>query len=203
LATEFEIIDITDKKQAVKIFAEAFLYDPMNILIFEDESSRYEKVEAIYRFVVYFVVPEMDYKIKGLEVNSELAGVIIFTSSDNKKEWSEILISEGKKTSEKTGTRYSEMIREFYTKAVKNRPKTPHFYINELAVKNKYQGRGYGKALMNYVEEISRNDTFSIGVALDTSNPDNVKLYEHLEYKVTKKFRFYGINGYSMFKRNH
>jgi ribosomal protein S18 acetylase RimI-like enzyme len=201
--TDIKISDIADKERAVKIFAEAFINDPMNILIFNDESTRYEMVEAIYRFVVFDVVPEMKYELKGLDVNGELAGVIVFTTTDSTKEWSEHLMKEGKKTGEKTGEKYVTMIREYYSKAIKNRPKATHFYINELAVRKEYQGRGYGKALLEYVENISDNNPLSKGVALDTSNSANLKFYEHFGYKLTKKFRFHGIKGYSMFKKNH
>jgi ribosomal protein S18 acetylase RimI-like enzyme len=203
VVTEFEIKDITDTEQAVKIFAEAFKDDPMNILIFEDDSTRYEMVETIYRFVVFYVVPEMKYELKGLEVDGELAGAVVFTTTDSRKEWSESLMGEGQKTGERTGERYGDMIREYYSKAIKNRPKAPHFYINEIAVNKEFQGRGYGKALLNYAESLSDSNPASTGVALDTSNPENIKFYEHLGYKLTKKFRFHGIKGYSMFKPNH
>jgi ribosomal protein S18 acetylase RimI-like enzyme len=203
LVTEFEIKDITDKEQAVKIFAEAFKDDPMNILIFDDFSTRYEMVEIIYRFVVYYVVPEMKYELKGLEVDGKLAGAIVYTTTESSKEWSESLMAEGQKTGERTGRKYVDMIREYYSKAIKNRPKAPHFYINEIAVKKEFQGRGYGKALLEYAESICDSNQASTGVALDTSNPENIKLYEHLGYKLTKKFRFHGIKGYSMFKPNH
>jgi len=203
VVTEFEIKDIADKEQAVKIFAEAFKDDPMNILIFDDGSTRYEMVEIIYRFVVFYVVPEMKYELKGLEVDGKLAGAVVFTTTDSRKKWSESLMGEGQKTGERTGRRYGEMIREYYSKAIKNRPKAPHFYINEIAVKKEFQGRGYGKALLEYAESISDSIPASTGVALDTSNPENIKLYEHLGYKLTKKFRFHGIKGFSMFKPNH
>jgi ribosomal protein S18 acetylase RimI-like enzyme len=203
LGTDFKIADIADKEQAVKIFAEAFKDDPMNILIFDDDSTRYEMVEIIYRFVVFYVVPEMKYELKGLEVDGKLAGAVVYTTTDSRKEWSESLMVEGQKTGERTGRRYGDMIREYYAKAIKNRPKAPHFYINEIAVKKEFQGRGYGKALLNYAENISDSIPASTGVALDTSNPENIKLYEHLGYKLTKKFRFHGIKGYSMFKPNH
>ena len=203
MGTDFKITDIVDKEQAVKIFAEAFKDDPMNILIFDDGSTRYEMVEIIYRFVVFYVVPEMKYELKGLKVDGELAGAVIFTTTDSLKKWSESLMGEGQKTGERTGRRYGEMIREYYAKAIKNRPKAPHFYINEIAVKMDFQGRGYGKALLEYAENISDSIPASTGVALDTSNPENIKLYEHLGYKLTKKFRFHGIKGYSMFKPNH
>jgi ribosomal protein S18 acetylase RimI-like enzyme len=93
------------------------------------------------------------------------------------------------------------LIREYVQKTFKYRPKMPHFYINELAVSPEFQGKGYGKVLMEYAENITNKNPFSNGIALDTSNPENVKFYERLGYEVTKKFRFHGIKGYSMMKK--
>jgi ribosomal protein S18 acetylase RimI-like enzyme len=202
-AEKFNISEIKDFEQAVNIFSEAFKNDPMHLLIFPDDSSRLEMVKAIYRFVVYNIAPELNYNIKGLEINNELIAVIIFTTPESKKEWTPVLISEGEKAGRITGERYVTMIREYALKAMRNRPKSPHFYINELAVSPEYQGKGYGKALMKYIENLSNNHSLSTGIALDTSNPENVKMYEHLGYNITYKFRFHGIKGYSMFKPNH
>jgi ribosomal protein S18 acetylase RimI-like enzyme len=145
----------------------------------------------------------LNYNIKGLEINNELIAVIIFTTPESKKEWTPVLISEGEKAGRITGERYVTMIREYALKAMRNRPKASHYYINELAVSPEYRGKGYGKALMKFVENLSNNHSLSTGIALDTSNPENIKMYEHLGYNVTYKFRFHGIKGYSMFKPNH
>jgi len=196
-----KIIDVSRPENAIKIFAEAFKDDPMHLLIFEDDSNRLEKVEAIYRFVVSCIVPEQKLTLKGLEYNEKLAGVIIITEPGNKREWTPHLIEEGKKAGLITGENYGKIIREYYAKTLKYRYKKPHYYINELAVSPEFQGSGFGKEMMKYVENSSDNDVNSYGIALDTSNPKNVKYYENLGYKVNGKFRLHGIKGFSMFKR--
>ncbi len=197
------ITEIKNTEQAIDIFSAAFENDPMHLLIFEDDSSRLEMVRAVYIFVVNHIAPGLNYKIKGIEINDNLIAVIIFTTPESKKEWTPELMKEGEKTGKITGERYVTMIREYASKAMANRPKEPHFYINELAVSHEHQRRGYGRALMEYVENLSNEQVLSTGIALDTSNPDNVKMYEHLGYKVTSEFKFHGIKGYSMFKPNH
>lgn len=197
------ITEIKDNEQAINIFSTAFENDPMHLLIFKDDSSRLGMVRAVYRFVVNYIAPGLNYEIKGIEINDNLIAVIIFTTPESKKEWTPLLMKEGEKTGKITGERYVTMIREYASKAMAKRPKAPHFYINELAVSQEHQRRGYGKALMEYVENLSNEHALSTGIALDTSNPDNVKMYKHLGYKVISEFRFHGIRGYSLFKKNH
>jgi ribosomal protein S18 acetylase RimI-like enzyme len=201
--TDFEIKDIINFENAIKIFADAFKDDPMNLLIFKKESNRLEMVEAIYRFVLSCIVPEQGLILKGLEYNGKLVGAVIITEPGNKREWTPFLIEEGKRLGLKTGDGYVKLIREYVQKTFKYRPKMPHFYINELAVSPEFQGKGYGKALMEYAENISGKHLSYRVIALDTSNPENVKFYERLGYEVTKKFRFHGIKGFSMVKKNH
>jgi ribosomal protein S18 acetylase RimI-like enzyme len=199
---DYEIIEVENNEKAVKLFAEAFKDDPMNVLIFKDESVRLEMVEAIYRFVVECIVPEQNLIMKGAVQNNILMGVIIFTEPENKREWTPYLIEEGKKLGLKTGEKYGKLIREFVTYTFRYRSREPHYYINELAVLPEYQGRGIGKMLLNYIENLSFNDKKSAGTALDTSNPDNVAFYQHLGYKVVGEFRFHGLKGFSMYKNN-
>lgn len=200
---DFEIKEIINFENAIKLFAEAFKDDPMNLLIFKDESNRLEMVEAIYRFVLSCIVPDQGLILKGLEYNGKLVGAVIITEPGNKREWTPFLIGEGEKLGFKTGEGYVKLIKEYVQKASRYRPAVPHFYINELAVSPEFQGKGYGKALMEYVENISGNHLLYRVIALDTSNPENVKFYERLGYEVTKKFRFHGIKGFSMAKKDH
>jgi len=200
MGIEYEISEIKEPENAVKLFAKAFKNDPMNVLIFKEDSIRLDMVEAIYRFVVECIVPEQNLIMKGAVQNSILAGVIIYTEPGNKREWTPYLIEEGKKLGLKTGEKYGKLIREFVTYTFRYRPREPHYYINELAVLPEYQGRGIGKVLLNYVENLSLQGKKSAGTALDTSNPDNVAFYQHLGYKVVSEFRFHGLKGFSMYK---
>jgi len=201
MVTGFKITGNINYEEAIRLFAEAFKDDPMNESIFENDNTRLEMVEAIYRFVVDCIVPEQKLNLKGAVKNKKIAGAVIFTDPENKREWTPYLIEEGRKLGEKTGEKYGRVIRDFVEHTFRYRPYVPHYYINELAVLPGYQGKGIGKSLMKYVEDLSVHHEKSKGVALDTTNPDNVPLYKHLGYKTTGKFRFHGLKGYSMFKK--
>lgn len=67
-------------------------------------------------------------------------------------------------------------------------PQADHLLIVNIAVSPAYQGRGYGRALLVYAEELA----LSLGLAelrLYTSVrlTENVRLYERMGYKVDRK----------------
>ena len=82
----------------------------------------------------------------------------------------------------------------------KFRPKHPYFYLNELAILTNEQGKGYCRLLIGNIESECKAHKSATGIGLDTPNPENVKLYSHLGYKVTNKFKFYDLTGYTMYK---
>jgi len=64
-------------------------------------------------------------------------------------------------------------------------PYQPRCMIMQLAVAPSAQGRGHARALLNAVQERSRADLLSTGVAITTYSESNVSLYENLGFRVT------------------
>jgi ribosomal protein S18 acetylase RimI-like enzyme len=82
------------------------------------------------------------------------------------------------------------------------RPAQPHLYLEMLGVLPEAQGRGAGRALLDAVQAMSEAHAPSEGVALDTENPANVPLYEHVGYEVRGRDRIGPCDVWSMFRRN-
>jgi ribosomal protein S18 acetylase RimI-like enzyme len=61
----------------------------------------------------------------------------------------------------------------------------PHLHLNMLGVRRASKGRGLGRALLDRVHGLSRDDPRSSGVSLATEDPANVALYQHMGYAVT------------------
>lgn len=72
--------------------------------------------------------------------------------------------------------RYSNLVNKFL-------PKGDFLYINRIAVEPDFQRLGYGKILLQEIHQRSDKDQKSMGVALETANPDNVKYYGQLGYQ--------------------
>jgi GNAT superfamily N-acetyltransferase len=54
--------------------------------------------------------------------------------------------------------------------------------VQDFMVKKKSQGKGFGRKLMNFVEEHARKNEKLKELRLSTNNFDNVKLYKRLGY---------------------
>lgn len=65
-----------------------------------------------------------------------------------------------------------------------NWPRTPHVYLSVLAVAPQHQGKGYGAYLLDRVWEISQHNTDSLGVCLDTQNPNNLSYYKRYGFNI-------------------
>ena len=74
----------------------------------------------------------------------------------------------------------------WYTRAaLRLLPYQPRCLVTALAVEPNEQGRGHARTLVEAVRERSRADRWSTGVAITTYSEVNVRLYEHLGFKVT------------------
>jgi ribosomal protein S18 acetylase RimI-like enzyme len=185
--------------EAVDIFTNAFIDDPLHLFAFPDLKERIRITKLIYELVVGHIVPGMNLSFIGIFVNDILAGVQTYTTPQSKI-WSEELDKAVLKMREKAKNESLNLIGEFSGLTMKHRPKEPHYYLNDLAVSEKYRRKGYGKALMEYAENECLLNPFTSITALDTTNPDNVRLYEKYGYSVNTEYDFMGIKCYSMYK---
>lgn len=85
---------------------------------------------------------------------------------------------------------------------MRERPREPHHYLGMLAVHPRVRGRGLARALLEDVHAASGSHPESIGVALDTSNPRNVSLYERFGYQMVSRLRVSGADTWCMFRPN-
>lgn len=65
----------------------------------------------------------------------------------------------------------------------------PHIHLNMIGTRRTARGRGYGRALLEYVHAMSESDLMSEGVSLTTEDPGNVPLYRNFGYEITGHVR--------------
>ena len=85
---------------------------------------------------------------------------------------------------------------------MKHRPAQPHLYLGTLAVHPDFQGRGYGRALLERTHALSEKHSASDGVCLETENPQNVPLYERFGYRVIGRYHYDQVEGAMLFRPN-
>ncbi len=193
-------IEDSDIDSAVKIFASAFLDDPLHMLAFPEKVLREKSTTAIYDFVIKLMIPKLGMIIKGLYEDNELSACTVYSVPESLLVWTEDLVSAAKKNVEVFGEYGLSIISEYSALTSYQKPDQPHVYLNEVAVAPQKQNRGYGRKLFEYVESVSDGHPESIGVALNTSNAWNADFYERLGYILVRKIPFYGISAHTMFK---
>lgn len=83
-------------------------------------------------------------------------------------------------------------------------PSAPHYCLEFLAVHPAHQGQGYGSLLLEETHRLAEADERTIGVWLETANPDLVPLYERFGYAVENQLRMDSqIDAVMMFRKNH
>jgi ribosomal protein S18 acetylase RimI-like enzyme len=79
----------------------------------------------------------------------------------------------------------------------------PHIHLNMIGVRRAFQGRGLARRLLDHVHGLARSTPGSQGVTLTTETPANVKLYEHLGYRVVRRVRVAPeLESWAMFRPN-
>lgn len=58
------------------------------------------------------------------------------------------------------------------------------YHLNMIGVREEARGEGLGRALIDVVHRMSREDPTSEGVTLTTELPANIPLYQHLGYRI-------------------
>lgn len=82
------------------------------------------------------------------------------------------------------------------------KPAAPYYYLQTLGVHPDFQAQGYGRALLDAVHALSKAHPTSTGVWLETTDPNNVPMYEHFGYKLKEKLNVQGLEVNLLFRPN-
>jgi ribosomal protein S18 acetylase RimI-like enzyme len=82
----------------------------------------------------------------------------------------------------------------------RHRPKEKHYYLTCLGVVPEFKGLKIGRKMLDTIHNIVDEDITSIGIGLDTENPDNIALYEHFGYRLVATENLDGMMIYIMFR---
>lgn len=87
-----------------------------------------------------------------------------------------------------------------YTRRTRAAPsRNPHGYIVMVGVRPKAQGQGFGRRLVEDAIARTRAIPPATGIALDTENEANVRLYQHWGFRKTASLDLGGVHAHCMF----
>ena len=186
--------------EAVEIFTQGFIDDPLFLFAFPEEEQRKRLTNIMYEFVVYDLVPKLNLTMKGAFIYDSLAGCIIYTTPDA-QEWNEAMNIALRNMRDKANDERINIIGE-YARLKKYDPGVPHFYGNEISVKKEFRRQGIGIALAEDMIRECKTHPTAKGIVIDTANPDNILLYKKWGFELKATIDFYNIKSYAMWREN-
>lgn len=84
----------------------------------------------------------------------------------------------------------------------RHHPPEPHYYLLHLGVHPNFQGRGYARTLLDALHARSEAHPRSIGVYLETANPQNLAFYNYFGYHLKTQVNIKGVETFIMFRPN-
>jgi GNAT superfamily N-acetyltransferase len=194
---ELKTTTAADKVRSIELLRQGFEHEPTyRWCLCADECPGYEERLARCMQADYEYHKQYGF-IVGAYSNHQLIGVA-YMQPPNMAEigaafpWIEILTQCGAETLKRI---------EFYIAEIATAKFVPLYHkLSFVSVDEQCRGQGIGTALLANVDELMRNDPTSMGIQLETSNPDNVRLYERHGYRVMQEKNFYGIQQYLMLK---
>ena len=180
------------------LLSHAFVQDPWLCKLFTDNTI---KTQHFFKFIIHYC------KVIGGQIllehhDSMLASVACLELPKTKSFHLGAIKLIGALASflTKCGLKPLRMMNSYMRLTTRYRPKEKHYYLICIGVAPEFMGMGIGKKMLNTIHTIVDNDISSIGIGLDTENPNNVALYEHFGYKLTGTEELDGLTIYTMFR---
>lgn len=187
------LVQRKDIEKATMVLTRAFQEDPLVRLIYPNSEERMKFTPFLWRYLikdglkcgkVYSPTNKIEGVAKWLPPGKEHMGI-----------WRSIrsgALSMGwamskQKDERKRSTREIQQLTDIILKKHKEIMKEPHWYLANIGVDPKYQGKGYGSALIKPMLEYIEKEGYP--VYLETNFQGNVGLYEHLGFEVIDEMK--------------
>ena len=188
-------------ERGVDILSKAFQNDPFFKSLFPNQ--RELKCKSFFRFVLQ-KSKFFNEKLFALFVDNEVQALGSIEMPSNRPNLMEFIPFIGAivKLLFEIPLRKFLVLNQYMQAIGSMRPKQPHHYLGFVAVNPSQAGRGFGRDCLENVHRIVEADSNSLGIALDTENPENVPFYEHFNYRLVGVKSMKSFNIYSLFREN-
>ncbi|MEM6754240.1 MAG: GNAT family N-acetyltransferase [Cyanobacteria bacterium P01_C01_bin.38] len=189
-----------DTKKIIEIFSDGFEDYPLMEYFFGDAYK--QSIKHLIQFTCDRA-SEGNGLLLGAFVEGNLQGVASIAPPQNDQKVEKTATSLEEKFATAIGEEALMRIEKYSELKKANKPASPHFYINTLAVIPQNQGKGIGSAILSHIHQMSEQDSDSHGVALDTQTQQNVDYYQRFGYEVSATAKLENVNNWFMFRRNN
>ena len=173
-ATTAELDDV------VRLFAEAFAADPMITWPLPPGAPR-DDVVSLFSIIVHEAYGPMN--AVWVVGDERVDGAAVWLPPDQVSRFEEVEAATRPKIATLTddgGVRYAM----FWDWLGGHLPGEPCWFLDILGVQRAARGRGIASALVRH--GLERAHTAGVGAFLETGNPNNVPMYEHLGFRVVE-----------------
>jgi GNAT superfamily N-acetyltransferase len=189
--------------EAVEVLSEAFYDYPVMRHVLRASGPRYG--ESLDQLVAFFCERRLagPGSVLGVSVDGALAGVAV-TDVPGSGDGEDDVAEEERRARvrrlvSQIGGEAVSRLREYDEVAENLMPAGSYHYLGMLGVRERFQGTGVGKRLVEATQASAEADRGSSGVCLHTETPGNVPLYEHLGFELVGEDEVAALRTWCMF----
>ncbi|MFW9881376.1 MAG: GNAT family N-acetyltransferase [Candidatus Thorarchaeota archaeon] len=171
-------------EKVCKVAGEAFQEDPSTLFIYPDEKERKQKLQYGFRMIYNY---GMRHGV-AYAISNNLEGIIVWLPPNKvfPSTWT-LMRHGGFYTMRKVGLKLKALKRTmavFGYIETKHKELAPfdHWYLQNIAVKIKEQGKGYGGLLLTLM--IEKIDSEDLPIYLETNNEKNLGFYQKYGFEI-------------------
>jgi GNAT superfamily N-acetyltransferase len=165
----------------VRLFAEAFATDPMITWPLPPKAPP-EDVESLFSIVIHDAYGPMD--MVWVAGDEHVDGAAVWLPPDQVVRFDEVEAATRPKIAALTddaGARYAQ----FWDWLGGHLPEGPSWFLDILGVRERARGHGIASALVRHGLAVAHGQ--GLPAVLETGNPANVPMYEHLGFRVVEQ----------------
>ena len=194
---EIQRLSRDDKAEVSTVLCSAFHNYPVLRFVLHSTGGEYEKhLKALVNFNIEARFLK-DWPVLGIRKDGVLIAAALIDEPSlepvqpPQKELEELRMIIGEEAYQRN-QRYEE-------ESSKNEPANPHHFLGMIGVLAEHRGKGYARDLLNEIKNISLAHPVSIGICLNTEDPENVRFYQRFGYRIISELDIQELHSWCMF----
>ena len=194
-----------DRSAFVSVMGSAFASDPLFVALLGHDASRVaaSRRDALVGYL-FDMNRSVDGTARGLFVDGRLVAAMLVEPPAR----SRVLAGVGMLVAAaryvpvglRLGGRASKLLNDYFRDTRAVAPRAPHHYLAMVGVRSDRQGQGFGRRLVEDAFAQARSHARSSGLALDTENLENVRLYARWGFVEGEVVALGDLRAYAMFR---